>query len=556
MQFSNFFRVFITLFVFGFFGCSNEPPKQKEDSHLGEIHFKVTGSPEAQPFFEEGLLLLHSFEFDDSRTAFLKAQELDPNFVMAYWGEAMSYNHPLWRSQDYFKGKAVLDSIGTLADSLLLEKGTEIERDLWQSLKVLYAEEGGKSTRDKAYSDYMADLYKKHPGNHEIAAFYALSILGAVPIGRDQKAYEKGAEIAKGIIKENPHHPGALHYLIHSYDDPTHAQFALNAANSYSKVAPDAAHALHMPSHIFVAMGMWDDVVTSNIASWGASVNRMHRKNLDNDAQSYHALHWLLYGYLQQGKHKTAQKIMEDMIVFTDTLPSKGARRYLVHMKGNYLVETGDWDSDLANIEVDLEDLNIVSKACYTFINGMKAFKNNNQSELKEIIKAMENDREHEAMFTIDSGNPMCGTSSKSQPNQLDLDQAQIFEMELRALEAQLGNDIAASEKWLKAACELQENVSYSYGPPTVVKPTFELYGDWLLEQNRPKEALVQYEKAWDRGPNRVAVLNGKIKAYQNMGDSENAELAKKALAKIWKEADSDVKNEISKKEHLSEKTI
>jgi tetratricopeptide (TPR) repeat protein len=247
---------------------------------------------------------------------------------------------------------------------------------------------------------------------------------------------------------------------------------------------------------------------------------------------------------------------MEDMIVYTDTLPSKGARRYLVHMKGNYLIETGDWESALANIEVDLEELNIVSQACFAFINGMKAFKNDNPSKLKEIIKTMEDDRENAAMFIADTGNPMCGTSSKSQPNQLDIDQAQIYEMELRAMAAQLQNDITESEKWLKAACELQENVSYSYGPPVIIKPTFELYADWLLEQNRPKEALVQYEKAWERGPNRAAVLNGKIKVYQNMNDSENAELAKKTLAKIWSEADSNVKIKVFNKGQFSDKSI
>ena len=367
MQLSKFFyALFIFLFII-FYACSNEAPEKQEENHLGEIHFKVTGKDEAQPHFEEGLLLLHSFEFDDARTAFLKAQEIDSNFIMAYWGEAMTYNKPLWRIQDYQDGKAVLDSMNTKAETVLTEKGTEIEKDLWNSLKVLYAEEGDKNSRDKAYSDYLGKLYKKYPKNHEIAAFYALSVLGAVPVGRDEAEYEKGAKIAQGILEENPKHPGALHYLIHSYDDPSHAQFALNAANSYSKVAPDAAHALHMPSHIFVALGMWDEVVSSNIASWEASVNRMKRKELDNDARNYHALHWLQYGFLQHGKYEAARNLLKDMVIYTDTLPSKRARGYLVYLKGTYLIETDSWEGDVANIEVDLEELNIATKSRFDF---------------------------------------------------------------------------------------------------------------------------------------------------------------------------------------------
>ena len=130
----------------------------------------------------------------------------------------------------------------------------------------------------------------KYPEHHEVAAFYALSLLGSSKSRKDDDNYEVGAKIAQSIISENPHHPGALHYLIHSYDDPDHATLALDAANRYSKVAPDAEHALHMPSHIFVALGMWDEVINSNIASYEASVVRMKKKELDNDARGYHAM--------------------------------------------------------------------------------------------------------------------------------------------------------------------------------------------------------------------------------------------------------------------------
>ena len=164
-------------------------------------------------------------------------------------------------------------------------------------------------------------------------------------------------------MKENPRHPGALHYLIHSYDDPYHANLALNAADNYSKVAPDAAHALHMPSHIYVAMGMWREVVASNEASWQASVDRMIRKELDNDAQSYHALHWLQYGYLQQGRYEECQQIMTDMVKYVEEKPSQRARAYMIAMMGAFLVETEDWENEVAGIAVDKSDLNVSVRA-------------------------------------------------------------------------------------------------------------------------------------------------------------------------------------------------
>lgn len=557
MQHIKFFIAVFTIFILAWSGCANEQKEQLQTKNLGELQFEVTGNPDAQPHFEEGLLLLHSFEFEDARAAFQKAREIDPDFAMAYWGEAMTHNHPLWRNQDYEKGRAVLDSAGTRIEAILAEKGTEIERDLWQSIKTLYADEGDKTSRDKAYSEYLESLYKKYPSSHEIAAFYALSVLGAVPVGRDEKAYGLSATIAKGILEENPKHPGALHYLIHSYDDPAHAQLALNAAYSYSKVAPDAAHALHMPSHIFVALGMWDEVVSSNIAAWEASVNRMQRLDLDNDALNYHSYHWLLYGYLQQGKKEAAQGILEKTMVYIDTLPSKRARSHLVDMKGTYLAETGDWNGEFSNFEVNLDDLNITARAAYQFMNGMSAYTENDQEKLKSVISAMRTERETSAMFITNGGAPMCSSgSSRFEPNQLDIDQAHIFEMELLALQANMNNNQKTAEKWFQAACELQENTSYSYGPPVIMIPSFELYANWLLEQNRPKEALIQFEKAEERGPKRVSILKGKIKAYQMVNEAENEMLIKKTLSEIWKEADPALKVEVLGKEQLSERAM
>lgn len=499
------------------FSCQTQ-----EKAHLGEVELPVTGKKAAISHFEEGLLLLHSFEYEDAREAFEVAIAKDPNMVMAYWGIAMTHNHGLWRQQAYDKAVAVLNQLGPSQSERMAKAQTELEKDFLLAAEIMYGE-GTKLERDQAYADHMAKMMEKYPGQHEVAAFHALSLLGAVPVGRDAEMYEKGARIAKGILEENPQHPGALHYLIHSYDDPDHARLALNAANNYAKVAPDAAHALHMPSHIYVAMGMWDEVISSNIASYQASLNRKEKKDLDGDARSYHALAWLLYGYLQKGNWEEAERIMTDMQAYTSELPSKRARAYMVEMKANYLVETGRWDSPFADIVVDTDKLNLTNQAGYQFIEGMKAYMAQDTAKLRQEILRIAQLRQDNGVLMTEEGVAVCSAAGVDQtaPNQLDLDLAHIMEMELRAYYYWLKDQPAETEKWLIEATQLQSEVSYSFGPPIIAKPSFELYGDWLREQGRTQEAIQQYELGLKRGPNRTYPLQAKEKALDKLKQGE-----------------------------------
>ncbi len=506
-----------------------------DEAHLGEVRLEVTGAEEAKPHFKEGLLLLHSFEYADARTAFKKAQELDSDFAMAYWGEAMTYNRSLWRSQDTEDALAALGELAATQTERRAKAGSELERDFLQAVEILFGGEGDKFERDKAYSEHMAKLYKKYPDNHEAAAFYALSLLGSVSVGRDDDIYGQGAKIAQGILQENPNHPGALHYLIHSYDDPVHAHLAKLAADSYSKVAPDAAHALHMPSHIYVALGMWDEVVASNIASYEASVKRMQRMELDNDGRSYHAFAWLLYGYLQQEQYDRARQIMLDMEKYAGEKPSRGARSYMTEMKGSYLVETGRWDDPLAEIEVNLNSLNIVNRAIYAFIDGMKAYQNKDSESLNKIIEGLQEEIRGASQLVSAEGVPMCSSagSSRNLPNQLDIDQAQVMVFELQALNAWLSGDPKTTDIWFQKATELESNSSYAYGPPIIVYPSYELYGEWLLEQGRAAEAKEQFEKALKKGPKRAKALRGQLAAAKQLKDDQMAAESQAALDEI-----------------------
>ncbi len=355
----------------------------------------------------------------------------------------------------------------------------------------------------------MEGLYNKYPANQEVAAFYALSLLGAVPEGRDDILYGKGAKIAKGILKENPNHPGALHYLIHSYDDPEHATLALDAANTYSKVAPDASHALHMPSHIYVAMGMWEEVISSNIDSYKASLNRMEKKNLDNDARGYHAFHWLEYGYLQKGHHEEAKKMVLDMKKYATEKPSKKARVHVVFLKGSYLTETDEWESEIATIHVDITDLNISVRSQYQFLEGMKAFKEGNISKLDSVLNIMDQDHKRESFVVKEGSSKLCSAVTRDEATEMDLKESEIRQNQLLALRAELNKDPKLAEEHFIKSIDIEKSISYSYGPPSIQKPTHELYADWLLNQNRKEEAVKQYELALKNGPKRLRILKG-----------------------------------------------
>ena len=524
-------------------GCKKAEKIDISDiDELGKLDFPTTGSPEAQSHFETGVLLLHSFEYEDSRAAFLRAQDADPDHAMSYWGEAMTFNHSLWQRQDKEKAEEALNKLGKTVEERATKVMSPFEKDVFKGVEILYGE-GTKYDRDVAYADYMKGLTEKYPNNHEISAFYAVSLLGASRNGRDEELYGKTAQIAQSIIAENPNHPGALHYLIHSYDDPIHAHLAKEAADSYSQVAPDAAHALHMPSHIYVALGDWDEVVKSNIASWNASVNRMQKKELDHDARSYHAYNWLQYGLLQRGEIEQAGAILDKMIAYTSEKPSKVARGYLVAMKGAQLVESNNWESDYANVDIDVDDLNITKQLGFAFIEGIKAYKKGDIEALKSRISEINSEREKASLLVGEKGFAMCnaaGYNSKV-PSQMDIDMVHVMEMELAAYLEIMNGDKVKAKEWFEKGIALDESLNYSFGPPTIVKPIHEAYAEWLLEIGDLENAMKTFDSALKKNPRRLISLKGKKKTAELMSDKEelatlNDELKKSTEAKEWAE--------------------
>ena len=231
-----------------FISCTEKGDEQMStENHLGVLEHEFNISEAAKADFEQGLLLIHSFEYDDALTAFQSAKDKDSTEIMAYWGEAMSHYKALWGLQDKRAGYAVLEQIGASKEERLTAIADPLEKEFWEGVEILYGD-GSLNERNKSFNTHMGLLHDKYPKNQEVAAFYGLSLMWENGEDTDNELIgKKAAAIAEGILAENPLHPGALHYTIHAYDDPDIADLAIDAANKYSKVAPDAGHALHMP---------------------------------------------------------------------------------------------------------------------------------------------------------------------------------------------------------------------------------------------------------------------------------------------------------------------
>ena len=521
----------ITIFLLAALACSS--PQSADHSDLGSIDFPTSASPEAQEHFITGMLLLHSFEFNDAREAFLEAQKVEPDFAMAYWGEALTHNHLLWSRQNLEGAREAMERLGPTPAARIAKAPTEREKDYIRTLDILYGE-GTKQERDIAYRDAMLRLAEKYPDDLEAASLAAVATLATSRGGRDYRIYMRAAAIVEDVFAKNPNHPGAAHYLIHSYDDPVHAPLGLRAAHVYAKIAPAATHALHMPSHIFTAMGMWDDVVASNVDSWAASDSRVQRKNLSIDERSYHALKWLEYGYLQQGRYQEAREQLAIMEADTAATGSERTRSHLVSMRAHYRIETRRWDSE--SIEVDTAGLGLSSTATDLFTRGLTAVRTNQASAAKPLLAELNRVIEEKRKKAISTSTPptpkscrptsargMCWPATSKRPS-----------ISPRAAPTK-------AVRLLEQATELQETLSLSYGPPDPVKPAHELFGEVLLELKRPQDAAEQFEKALDRAPKRSLSLLGLARARSQSGDLDAARQTYADLGQVWHKADSDL---------------
>jgi tetratricopeptide (TPR) repeat protein len=499
---------------------------QQSQSQLGRVEFPTSGSPAAQAHFLRGLAALHSFFYEEALDAFRESTKVDPDFMMGYWGEAMCYNHPLWSEQDLTAARHALARIKDIP------KLTARERAYLNAVKLLYGD-GDKRARDLAYSAAMEKIYRAYPEDLDAAAFYSLSLLGL--IDRENKSYRLQAQagaIALDVYQKNPNHPGAAHYIIHAFDDPDHAILALPAARRYADIAPEAHHARHMPSHIFLQLGMWPETVASNESAWESSDNWMKQKNLSVSVRDYHSLHWLLYAYLQEGRYNKAEQLLQLMkkVMSESTYDNKLRPDYYennyANMAAAFVVETERWD--LATQLFPPAATQPPTSTTETPGGGHSA---HGSSQMPNTM------RYSSASKTLPPFIRAFSAAIRGS-NTIETELSGIRELEVAAIKASVKNDFANAIELMKKATAMEEETGPPSGPPSLIKPTHELFGEILLKAGKPADAAAQFRTALLRQPNRARSLLGAARAAAQSGDVITAATTYAKFLDQWKQAD------------------
>lgn len=511
---------------------------QAQEASLGSVDFPTSCAPQAQTHFLRGVAALHSFWYPVALEAFRAATREEPACMMGYWGEAMARNHPLWGDpQETEAAREVLERI-TLTPQL-----TPRERAYIQAVQVLYGE-GDKPARDQAYAVAMERLSRAYPDDLEAEAFYALALLGSVRPD-DPAALRtrlQAAARALEVYQQAPNHPGAAHYILHAFDDPDHAILALPAARRYAAIAPTAPHALHMPSHIFLQLGMWPETAASNEASWNASAHWVQSRQLPVSQRDYHSLHWWLYAVLQQGRSKQAQDFLTLMRQSLAAFPEDDQRMRLygaylnASMAATFVVETARWgeaapllpplprspaeQAPLPSSSNPYQAFAVLVETPSVFARGLAAAM---QGEVvaQQSIHVLQARRGQLAGTGKIFGLPM-GTI------------LEIQALEIAAAASATQGHFEKAIHTMQQAIALEEKMPPPPGPPPVIKPAHELFGEILLGADRPRDAAAQFATALYRHPNRARAVLGAARAAARQGDRAGAVSAYTRFQQQW----------------------
>jgi len=509
-------------------------PLSSQQPSLGRIDFPTSGAPDAQPHFIRGMLLLHSFEFDDAAEAFQKARAIDPGFAMAYWGEALTFTHPLWRERKLEAARQVLNALAPTPEGRQAKGPTPREKLYLAAVDALYASDDYLESL-RSYERAMDRLSQAFPKDDEAATLHALSMLATNVEHRDFAVDMRAAAIAEDVFTRNPEHPGALHYMIHAYDNPMHAPLGLRAARRYGPVASGAAHAIHMTSHIFLAMGMWDDEVKSNEESWAASAERVARKSLTVDDNGFHAYLWLAYGYLQQGRYADARHVLDRINAFAKASGSRRTATHHAFTRAAFIVETQRWqDLPPALDSAASPGSSPVSRAAELAAEGLAAVRSNRLERADAVLQEIQ-----KTAAAATASEPHHGGPAMLSPNDravFDILQKQIAGV----LQYARGQRDEGLELVGKAA-DAEDALSYEFGPPVPAKPSRELLGELLLDAGKPAEAQQAFAATLTSKPGRALSLLGLARAATKAGDTSTATQARATLIANWHRADAEV---------------
>jgi len=504
---------------------------------LGTLEFPTSAkSAQAQQAFVRAALLLHLFEYDEAAKAFQQAQSLEPDFVMAVWGEAMTHNHPLWNQLDERAGRDVLAKLGKTPEERAAKAKTTRERDYLAALEILYSGVGNKQERDLLYAAAMKELASKHPEDNQAQLFHALALLGRSEGVRNVPDYLRAAEISRRIFEKNPQNPGAAHYWIHGMDDPEHARGAIEPARALSKIAPDAGHAQHMTSHIFIALGLWDDLVQANEEA-SRVVNEHAREQGKPQVSCFHYNEWLEYGYYQQGRMKDANALLlrckqEGESALAASKPGKERDRLVARFEGSLpimrataVIESQDWNGPALQLDMPaIKDENVL--AVDRFVTGFAAAQRGDLTLARSVLATL---HDQVAAAKPDSENPQA------------LDYLHILHDDLAGLVAAKSGDMDTAIALVRGAASRLDTMAFDFGPPVMVKPPHELLGELLLAVDRPGEAADAFTRSLQLAPLRSLSLLGLARAYKAAGHDVAAGESYRQLLAIWHQADADL---------------
>lgn len=507
-------------------GAPCTPELLAQAAGLGHITFPTSGSAAAQRPFIRGVLLLHSFEYDDAIEAFREAERIDPQFAMAYWGEAMCYNQPLWFNENRDKGRDALNRLHARA----AVPSTRRERGYIEAVERLFGADD-KPARDRAYANRMRELARAYPDDDEAAAFYALSLLATIrPAQPDDAVSVRAGAIASAILEKNPQHPGAAHYALHAYGDGRHAALGLQAARIYARIAPASSHARHMPSHVFLPLGMWDEAAASDESAFAASVDWVTRHGASLVQQDFHSLSWLQYEYLQQGRFAKARGLFAPIQQAAAMAAVPDAHAHVESEIGRGFGPVA-LESELASMRARF----IVESGSWTEMKGHGTFDNVDELLALGIASAKLRD-----LARAEAALEHMGKAMAAAPDADNRQLAEIMQFELAGLVKAAAGDRIRALTALRDAAVLEARRPRPTARPYPIKPAVELYAETLLETGDAHAAVTQFQASLARTPRRAASLIGLARAAKAAGLRTEAVRAAREFLAIWRLADAD----------------
>lgn len=522
----NYLKVFIGTIILHLFILISATDAQHKDQNLGEVQFETSCNAEAGELFEQGLAVLHHMMYDQAIDIFRKAAETDPNCAMAHWGVAMTQLNPLWAPPTESMFNRGLEAIRKAVE---IRAPTEREQAYIDALNSYYqtANENGYREGLKAWNHAHEELFKNYPEDVDAGAFYGLSMLAtASPDDETFSRQRKAGELMEKLFERAPEHPGLFHYIIHAYDNPVLGEKGVEFAHGYDELAPSVPHALHMPSHIFVRIGEWDETIEWNRRSGEAAL----RQPVGDYTSMHHAhaMDYMMYGYLQKGQDKKAKKVLDELLAVDNYQPHIGAAYGVAAAQARYVLERRDWSgaADLEpRVHSDFPWDNFPQYEAITWwARGLGAARSGDPASAREAVHKLEELHRQ----TVENGEDYW---------------ALLVDVQRKTVEAWILQEEGREEEALalmQEAADQEDSVDKNPVTPGEVLPARELLGDMLLLHDKPMKALEAYKATLEFSPNRFNSLFGAGKAAEMAGETDLAAQYYEHLIEITGTEESD----------------